>query len=524
MTFSGKPLRSFLPGALLGLAVVLSSFLGRVDTTVSAQEPLPAPRWIGVFDLKGKVGLKWIPDPRYQRIRVFRRQKGEGDTFASVAEVSEARYMDNEVTAGSTYIYRLVAVGQDGLESMPSAERSVLVTASKMDVLSAPEWEGFLLTKEGVGLKWSRHPGEEILTYNVYRKTPGDKEYLLVGSTSGTALQDRDVVPGQTYVYALTALDTNFRESPFSSELKVLLTKEEPEAGGREEPVWRARKTRLVKMVAGGDVPFFRPADVVVGPRTGRIYVTDTGNAGLQVLSADGSFVRSLGGGKGKGSFVRRPLGLAVDKAENVYVIDAFQSSVGVMTPGGSFRRWVGLTRGSPLARKGLIDVAIGPQGKVFVVDNYNNRVSIVGKEGRISFFGGQGFQPGQFSAPTFCAFDADGLFYVSDALNGRVQVFDSAGSFVRNFGRYRQGPGGLWRPKGLAVSERGEVFVADSWQNVVQVFDDRGKFLAVLTDEDGRPLDLGSPNGIALGRGNLIYIVERLSNRLQIREILDEE
>ena len=96
-----------------------------------------------------------------------------------------------------------------------------------------------------------------------------------------------------------------------------------------------------------------------------------------------------------------------------------------------------------------------------------------------------------------------------------------TSGRFVRGFGQYRQGPGGLGRPKGVAVSEKGEVFVADSWQNMVQVFDREGRFLAVLTDEDGDKLDLGSPNGIALGAENRIYIVERLSSRLQIREMI---
>ena len=113
-------------------------------------------------------------------------------------------------------------------------------------------------------------------------------------------------------------------------------------------------------------------------------------------------------------------------------------------------------------------------------------------------------------------------FFFVSDTLNGRVQVFDSSGEFFRSFGRYGQGLGGLTRPKGVVSNEKGEFYVADSWQNVIQVFDREGRFVAVLTDESGNLLDLGSPNGIALGPGNRIYIAERLSKRLQIREILE--
>ena len=193
------------------------------------------------------------------------------------------------------------------------------------------------------------------------------------------------------------------------------------------------------------------------------------------------------------------------------------------MSPDGSFRRWVGLTRFFSNTRMGLIDAAVTGTGKVFVVDNYNNRISIVGDSGLDRFFGEPGFEPGRLSAPTFCAIGKDGRFYISDALNGRVQVFEPSGRFVRSFGEYRQGPGGLARPKGIALAGDGKVLVADSWQNTIQVFDGEGRLTGLLADESGGPLDLGSPNGIALGEGNLLYIVERLANRLQIREIVDE-
>jgi DNA-binding beta-propeller fold protein YncE len=128
----------------------------------------------------------------------------------------------------------------------------------------------------------------------------------------------------------------------------------------------------------------------------------------------------------------------------------------------------------------------------------------------------------GKLSSPTFCARDGEGHLLVSDTMNGRVQVFDAAGNFVRSFGTYGQGLGRFARPKGIAVDGQGRIYVADSWQNVIQVFDEQGRFEAILTDESGELLDLGSPSGIAID-GNRVYIAERLSRRLQIREFLDE-
>lgn len=523
MIQSGKVRRFCMAAAALVAAALFSYSCPGVLPSLFAQEPLPVPQWIGLYDLKGKAGLKWIPDSRYYKVRVLRRQKGEGGKFKVIAETEEMQYIDTEVVSGTAYVYHLVAVDAKGLLSLPSVDRSLRVTEGKKKAVSAPRWETYVFTEKGVGLKWPRLSGEHVLVYNVYRKRLGDAEFRLIGSTPGTHYQDENVEPGKTYVYLLSALDSNFRESPFSAELEVPYREEKAVSDKVEGPgvVWRARRTKLVNVITGGRIPFARPADVVLGPRTGNVYVTDTGTGQIQVFSADGSFLQVLGKGGGEQSIVKIPVGLAVDDEEQIYVIDGSLNNVAVIPHEGSFRRWTGMNRLFPNARMGLIDAAISPDGKVFVVDNFNNRVSIVGKDGKVSVFGEKGSHAGQLSAPTFCTFDDQGFFYLSDGLNGRVQVFDSIGRFVRGFGRYRQGPGGLGRPKGVAVNEKGEVFVADSWQNVIQVFDREGRFLAVLTDENGDELDLGSPNGIALGAENRIYIVERLSRRLQIREMI---
>jgi len=522
----GAILRRSLPllAALLAAAAAAVVFSPSFPQ-LSAGEPLPAPRWIGLYDMKGKVGLKWIHDSRFETIRVFRRSKGEKAPFDLVGEVRTGQFVDQGVQGEGAYEYYLIATDGGGQESRRSAVRSIRVEAVIVKAVSPPLWEGYLFTEEGVGLKWQSRDRENILAFNIYRKFPLDQQFQLVGSTAVTNYHDRNLEPGRTYLYALSALDRNFRESALSRDLEVTVPVRaaEPEKDAMEIP-WRYLRTKLVKIVTKGETPFFRPADVAVGPRTGRIYVTDTGNARLQVFTAGGDFLSSHGGrGEDGVSILGRPIGVAVAADESVYVVDASQSSVAIMSPDGSFRRWVGLTRFFSNTRMGLVDAAVTAAGKVFVVDNYNNRISIVGDEGLDRFFGEPGFQPGRLSAPTFCAIDGENFFYLSDALNGRVQVFEPSGRFVRAFGEYRQGPGGLARPKGIAVAPDGDVFVADSWQNTVQVFNSEGRFTALLADEAGGPLDLGSPNGIALGPPNLIYIVERLANRLQIREIIDE-
>jgi len=263
--------------------------------------------------------------------------------------------------------------------------------------------------------------------------------------------------------------------------------------------------------------------DVAVAVGSGDVYLSDSGTNTIQVFDDRGGFLRSYGGAEGGGVVFEGLLGIGLDGEEHVYCVDSRAGRLVVLTRLGAPRRLFDDKELIPKGVTGLIDAAAGPGGQVFLVDNFNNRVVLREKSGEVSDFGGIGTDPGKFSAPTFTAVDGDGFFYVSDSLNGRVQVFDPSGTFVRAFGTPGKGPGGLGRPKGVAVNPRGEVFVADSWQNVIQVFDREGRFIAVLTDEDGGFIDLGSPNGIALGPEGRIFIAERLSGRLQIREIIDE-
>ncbi|MDB4285445.1 hypothetical protein N9903_00885 [bacterium] len=488
------------------------------------EEDVPVPQFIGLFDLKGKVGIKWIHDRRFETITIHRRLKGSEEPFVQVGETESVQFVDTDVEDGVIYEYYLVAVDERGRKSRPSAVRTVMLLKKMLEILSAPEWEGYLFIDNGVGLKWQARGLKEILVYNLYRKLSGAKEFELIGSTEKRNFLDRNLQGGKSYIYALTALDREFNESPFSPDLEVAIPLKEAVPEGKEAEVpWRYRRTRLVRIVTAGDEPLSRPADVAVDPKSARIYVTDTGNHKVQVFDRGGKFLRSYGGVSGSVALLGTPLGLTVDEGGIIYVIDASQNSIGIMEVGGSFRRWIGLTRFFADARMGLIDVAIDPSGRLFVVDNFNNRISIIQGGALHRFFGEPGSEPGKFSAPTFCTFDGEGRFYLSDALNGRVQVFDPQGQFLRSFGQYRQGAGGLARPKGVAVSRDGEVFVADSWKNIIQYFDSEGRLSGLLADESGKPLDLGSPNGIALDASNRIYIVERLANRLQIRDLLDE-
>jgi hypothetical protein len=130
--------------------------------------------------------------------------------------------------------------------------------------------------------------------------------------------------------------------------------------------------------------------------------------------------------------------------------------------------------------------LAIGPDGNVYVSDR-TDRVSVISPTGNVlRRWGRSGTGPGEllFVAPDGFApwvVDAEltvapnGLVYVSDSGNSRVEVFTSRGHFVRQLrleGEY--GP----FPVGLAVDAAGNVYVADDSDETLSKLSPSGREL----------------------------------------------
>jgi DNA-binding beta-propeller fold protein YncE len=79
--------------------------------------------------------------------------------------------------------------------------------------------------------------------------------------------------------------------------------------------------------------------------------------------------------------------------------------------------------------------------GLVFVVDTGNHRVQVFGDEGDfLRAWGSLGAAPGKFNNPIDIAFDGDGNIFVLDAGNDRIQEFNFDEGFVDEWGRFAGG------------------------------------------------------------------------------------
>lgn len=128
--------------------------------------------------------------------------------------------------------------------------------------------------------------------------------------------------------------------------------------------------------------------------------------------------------------------------------------------------------------------------------------------------WGGEGTEPGRFRDPTGIAV-VGGELFVSDARNGRIQVFDREGRFLRAFGRPGARLGELGRPMNLTV-HREELYVPEYMNDRVQVFGLDGTPRRVLGEPGSDPGQLDAPGGVAITPDGNLRVVDFYNQRVQ--------
>ena len=174
--------------------------------------------------------------------------------------------------------------------------------------------------------------------------------------------------------------------------------------------------------------------------------------------------------------------------------------------------------------------VALAPDGSLYVADAMNHRIERfdsagepLGQWGSFSPAVGSGEQPpaGTCNEPWGVAVAPDGTVYVADTWNHRIQHFTASGDFLGMFGKFGQSgqPDEFWGPRALAVDEQGRLFIADTGNKRVVIFDAEGQPLGQF---GGFGLQLGGldePVGLAIDGQGRVYVADTWNRRVQVFE-----
>jgi sugar lactone lactonase YvrE len=182
---------------------------------------------------------------------------------------------------------------------------------------------------------------------------------------------------------------------------------------------------------------------VAVGP-TGTVYVSDGGNARVQVFTPQGKFLRQFGSfGTGKAQFLS-PAGLAVDKGGNVYVVDDQPGTLSKFSANGKLIWRIG---GAATTERDLA----GHLQLVGSIDAHGRLVIANDVRGRILYVDGSGHKVDVFGPPTRglatpwacgASVDARGNTYVFQCFpRSFIRVFDRTHRLIAQWSRATFGP-----------------------------------------------------------------------------------
>lgn len=175
-----------------------------------------------------------------------------------------------------------------------------------------------------------------------------------------------------------------------------------------------------------------------------RLFVFNRGEHPVIIFDREGTFLSAWGEG-----LFARPHGIHIGPDDAVYCTDDLDHTVRKFTPEGRLLLTLG-ERGKPsntgaasvdyrtIVRAGPpfhfpTNLTLSAEGDLYVSDGYGNaRVHKFSPRGELLFSWGEpGSERGQFNVPHGIAVDAEGIVYVADRENSRLQLFTPEGQFL---------------------------------------------------------------------------------------------
>jgi DNA-binding beta-propeller fold protein YncE len=284
-------------------------------------------------------------------------------------------------------------------------------------------------------------------------------------------------------------------------------------------------------VVAGhGDGQLNFPYNVAFSPAGTTVYVSDTGNARIARWTLNGTQATwqtpigsrcafpcpSPPADSGKFEQLRR---VTTDPAGNIVAADFWGSEVQIFGPTGNVIRQI---EGAAAPAPGFAQafgVAVGADGVTYVVDRLNQRIERFDANGTYqNSAGARGTGPARTSWPEAVAVAPNGDVWLADTRNDRLQRFPANLATVPNvpaFGTSGSGVGQFNYPEGLAVDASGTVWVADTNNHRIQRYVPGTNTFSVFGALGSGPGQLSGPQGVAVS-GSALFVADTGNNRIQ--------
>lgn len=265
------------------------------------------------------------------------------------------------------------------------------------------------------------------------------------------------------------------------------------------------------------------PTRLALGPN-GNVYVTDYRAHSVFIYDSDLTLIGEL-------KDPSRPLGITVDRRGRIYVGDDERNVIDVFDQEGQPIR----TFGQGVIQKPT-DIAVDLEDNVYVADVEANTVLVFSPSGQYhGNIGPPGNGLGQLLTPLSVAVayfnETNGQetaeLYVGDQGNGRIQVFDRGGHYLRNFGGKPEGGSQFsqtdWHGKyavvqSIQVDDQCNLHVLDNMMHKIQVVDRfDGTMLSEYGDYGTTPGKLNLPLDIAIRPDGSVLVANAGNGKIEI-------
>lgn len=237
------------------------------------------------------------------------------------------------------------------------------------------------------------------------------------------------------------------------------------------------------------------PSGVAVDS-SGNLYIADTGNHVIRMVSTSGTITTIAGintggysgdGGAAINAALDLPSSVAIDSSGNIYIADSGNNVIREISGGnintilgdGFASTFLDYPESIALDGKGNLYICDSDELRILKFTLSTNTVTVVAGNGELGFSGDFGPAPqASLQDPSAIALDSSGNLYIADTNNNRVRKVYSDGTIATvagyGFPGYT-GNGGpatnalLWAPHGIAVDGSGNVYVADTENNVIR-------------------------------------------------------
>ena len=267
------------------------------------------------------------------------------------------------------------------------------------------------------------------------------------------------------------------------------------------------------------DGRFQKPRAIAIDSQD-RVYVSDkTGR--IQLFDDSGKFIR---GWRTPEIESGKPTGLTVDNDGVLIVADTHYYRFLFYTPEGELladRTIGGINGPEPGQFAFVTDIVRAANGDYFCGEYGEfDRIHRYSADGKfMDRLGEHGNEPLQFSRPQSFCIDADGLLWVADACNHRIQVIDwrnASPELVRTMCKQGTAPGELQYPYGMQLTRDGNMIVSEFGNHRVQKLDREGNSIAIWGSAGNKPGELNQPWATAIDSKDRVYVVDSGNNRIQ--------